>query len=194
MSDKNPKILFLGYNNKQTKIIDALIQKNCEVTHCDSPIDFKGYDLIICFGYRHIISKKTIKSTHSPIINLHVSYLPFNKGAHPNFWSFYDNTPSGVTIHLIDEGLDTGPIIYQKRVFFSKSEIRFTDTYQRLINEIEWLFIKNLDNILNGNWIAKPQVGDGSKHHSKELPKDFSGWNSIIEKEIKRLKTLKKNE
>lgn len=194
LSDQNPKILFLGYNNKQTKIIDALIRENCVVTHSEDPIDLTGYDFIICFGYRHIISKKTIGTIKSPIINLHISYLPFNKGAHPNFWSFYDNTPPGVTIHLIDEGLDTGPIIYQKKVNFKKSEIRFTETYKRLINEIESLFIEHIGDILNENWSATPQKGNGSKHYSKDLPKKFLGWNSIIKEEIERLKTLEKNE
>ena len=52
------------------------------------------------------------------IINLHISYLPYNKGAHPNFWSFADNTPSGVTIHEVNENLDSGNIIFQKKIEF----------------------------------------------------------------------------
>jgi hypothetical protein len=81
-----------------------------------------NYDLIISFGYRHIISKEIIKSVNCPIINLHISYLPYNRGAHPNFWSFYDKTPSGVTIHLVNEGIDTGPIIYQRHIIFDNNE------------------------------------------------------------------------
>ncbi len=59
------------------------------------------------------------------IINLHISFLPWNRGAHPNFWSFYDDTPKGVTIHLIDEGIDTGAIIYQKEITFDRNEKTF---------------------------------------------------------------------
>ena len=47
-----------------------------------------------------------------------MSYLPFNRGAHPNFWSFVDNTPSGVSIVEIDKGIDTGPVIYKKKIKF----------------------------------------------------------------------------
>ena len=112
------KILFLGYDRNKTKIIDQLINANCEVHHSKGVIQKVDYDLIISFGYCKIINRSILDRIKCPIINLHISYLPFNRGAHPNFWSFFDNTPSGVTIHLIDEGIDTGPIIYQKIVKF----------------------------------------------------------------------------
>ena len=41
-----------------------------------------------------------------PIVNLHISYLPFNRGSHPNYWSFVENTPKGVSIHEIDEQIE----------------------------------------------------------------------------------------
>ena len=85
-----------------------------------------NYDLVISFGYRHILKKSLIKQYKAPIINLHISYLPWNRGSHPNFWSFYDNTETGVTIHLIvDDKIDAGPILYRKRVIFSKKESTF---------------------------------------------------------------------
>lgn len=79
-----------------------------------------------------------------PIINLHISYLPGNRGAHPNFWSFYDETPSRVSIHLIDTGIDTGPILFQKYVDFNQDEKAFSQTYKKLVIEIEKLFIENI--------------------------------------------------
>ncbi len=44
-----------------------------------------------------------------------MGYLPFNRGAHPNFWSFMEKTPSGVTMHEINSGIDKGKIIVQKK-------------------------------------------------------------------------------
>ena len=74
------------------------------------------------------------------ILNLHISYLPFNKGTHPNFWSFAENTPSGVTIHKINKKIDSGNIIYQKILDFelnkNKKKLTFKDTYSVLISEI----------------------------------------------------------
>ena len=181
------KILFLGYDRTQTIIIDALVASGCEVYHTQHPIKAIHYDLIISFGYRYVLKKEIIDSASCPIFNLHISYLPYNRGTHPNFWSFYENTPSGVTIHLVDEGIDTGPIVYQKYVNFDRQEITYKQTYYRLIEEIEMLFITNLDDILNGNWVAKPQLGRGTFHKFKDLPKEFTGWDSKIKDEVRRL-------
>ena len=186
--NKKKKVLFLGYNEKQTRIIDELIKNECMVDYTNDKIsDELDYDIIISFGYRHIIKKNIIKDIPCPIFNLHISYLPYNRGSHPNFWSFYDNTPSGVTIHLVDEGIDTGPIVYQKYVKFLKSETTFLQTYSRLIEEVEDLFLKNLNNILNNKWVPIRQIGKGSYHKKSDLPKNFSGWNSNIFDELKRL-------
>ncbi len=188
---KNPskKILFLGYDRAKTRLIDALIAHNCEVHYSNQPIDKVNYDLIISFGYRHIFKKEVIEAVKCPIVNLHIAYLPFNRGAHPNFWSFYEGTQSGVSIHLIDAGIDTGAILFQKQVNFN-DEIRFTQTYNRLMNEIENLFVANISNIIECDWIAKPQIGNGSFHLAQDLPQQFKGWDCIIADEIKRLKQI----
>ena len=75
-------------------------------------------EMIISYGYRHIIKKSIIEYVKGNIINLHISYLPWNRGADPNLWSFLENSPKGVTIHYIDEGIDTGDIITQKKIRF----------------------------------------------------------------------------
>jgi len=188
---KNPKkrILFLGYDENQTSIISALVSNNCSVDHTADKIFETGkYDLVISSGYRHILKKETIENFSCPIINLHISYLPYNRGAHPNFWSFYENTPSGVTIHLIDEGIDTGDIIFQKYVNFSDLDNSFRKTYLILKKELEILFIKNIDKIINDTWKSVKQKGVGTHHFLKDLPVNFSGWDSIIKVEIERLK------
>ena len=115
------KISFLGYGKDETRLIYELEKRGCIVKVFNQQIintDVAESDLIICFGYRHILKNNFLSQCRCPIVNLHTSYLPFNRGAHPNFWSFYDNTPSGVSIHLIDKGIDTGPILFQKKISF----------------------------------------------------------------------------
>ena len=72
---------------------------------------------IISYGYDKIISKDVISEYKDSIINLHISYLPYNRGSHPNLWSHLENTPIGVAIHRIDEGIDTGPILLRKKIY-----------------------------------------------------------------------------
>ena len=185
------KILFLGYAPEQTTLVEELVRAQCEVWHTAEKIQTTvGYDLVISFGYRHIISKEVIESSSAPIINLHISYLPWNRGAHPNFWSFYDCTPSGVTIHLIDEGMDTGAIIYQRYVNFNQEENTYRKTYNRLISEIEKLFTDNLNEIISKKFIATPQRRQGTYHSVANLPKEFGGWDSEISKEVVRLDAI----
>ena len=50
-------------------------------------------------------------------LNVHPSLLPANRGPDPLFWTFHDgHRETGVTIHLMDEGLDTGPIVAQQKI------------------------------------------------------------------------------
>ncbi len=177
------KILFLGYGDKDSNLISVIGDKSCvsrvdytkEVTN-----DFSGYDLVISYGYQHIIKAESLAAIKCPILNLHLSYLPFNRGSDPNYWSFVENTPNGVTIHEINSGVDTGPIIYQKYVNFDKGEKTFSDTYDRLRAEIEQLFMGNIDHILAGDYQAEKQRGFGSHHKKADLPEDMGDWRVNI--------------
>jgi methionyl-tRNA formyltransferase len=182
------KILFLGYAPDQTSLISELAEANCEIWHTDKIIEStEGFELVVSYGYRHILKKDVINSSSAPIINLHISYLPWNRGAHPNFWSFFDSTPSGVSIHVIDEGVDTGPIIYQRYVNFTKNESSFSKTYKRLVTEIELLFKENIEEIISLGFTAVPQRRRGTYHRVSDLPIDFAGWDSEIQTEVVRL-------
>ncbi len=101
------------------------------------------------------------------IINLHISYLPWNRGADPNLWSFLDNAPKGVTTHYIDAGLDTGRILIQEEISF-----RYNDTprtsYERLAAAIEILFRKSWPRIREGKAQSFPQPQGGSSHRLKD--------------------------
>ena len=180
LSDPRARVLFLGYGPDRTPLPDALIGRRCEVWNTDARIaSTQGYDLVVSFGYRHILKPAVIDSSPAPIINLHVSYLPWNRGAHPNFWSFFDCTPSGVSIHLVDAGVDTGPILYQRYVNFAGDETTFARTYDRLIAEIEALFVENIDAIVAGSYRPMPQRRQGSYHRAADLPREFAAGTDI---------------
>ena len=160
---KLKKCLFLGYDSKKISLINFLKSKKVNVLeHKNKILSYKTakeFDFIISFGYRKIISKKIINKLNRPIINLHISYLPYNRGAYSNFWSFIKNTPKGVTIHEIDNGIDTGKIIFRKKVYFKLNEkTTFKSTYKVLILEIEKLFKKNYKSIVAKSYRSKKQL------------------------------------
>jgi len=195
------KILFLGYSKKETKIIETLKEnKNYQIFNTNKKIKLKNLDninLVISFGYKHLISEDILKKRKN-IINLHISYLPYNKGAHPNFWSFAENTPSGVTIHKVNKGIDTGNIIYQKLLDFelnkNRKKLTFRKTYLTLISEIENLFIVNSKNLLNNEYDEFEQMGNGTYHDSYDLPVILKSWNQNIFKTINKYNIELSNE
>lgn len=169
---KKMKILFLG--NCDNLVLNYLknIGEDVEQTMEKINTEFvKNYDFIISYGYRHIIKKNIIDLFPRRIINLHISYLPWNKGADPNLWSFIDDTPKGVTIHHIDQGVDTGDIIVQKLVHLDNNYTLKT-SYDKLQNEIQELFKEKWQDIKNGNFIGvKQNSKDGSIHRMKDKEK-----------------------
>ena len=181
-------ILFLGYEENQ--IINFLNQHNDVVVWSDKVnTEFVSqFDYVVSYGYLHILKNDVIKACKNGIINLHISYLPFNRGFHPNLWSFIDDTKKGVTIHLIDEGIDTGDILFQKEVFFGSEEDTLKKTYNRLKQEIEILFINNWDNIISKNYIRTKQEGSGSFHLKKDLDNCnlINGWETKIGDVVKK--------
>tara|TARA_B100000700_G_C14638429_1_gene666205 strand:+ start:53 stop:619 length:567 start_codon:yes stop_codon:yes gene_type:complete len=182
------KILFLGYSSKETKIIDFLKKKNLSVTTIgNKKVNLKllkKFHLCLSFGYRKIIGKEIISNLKRPIINLHISYLPYNKGSHPNYWSFVKKTPKGVTIHEMDKGIDTGKIVVQKKVKFRiTKKTTFRDTYYKLRNEIEKLFIKNYKKIILLKYKSKKQKKIKFSKN-KKISNNFN-WNIPITKHLK---------
>ncbi len=89
-------------------------------------------DLVLLAGYMRLIGKDLIKSYRNRIINIHPALLPSFKGLHAQQQAFdYGVKVSGCTVHFVDEGMDTGPIIIQKCV-----PVLEDDTVETLANRI----------------------------------------------------------
>ncbi len=194
------KILLLG--EKSNLLVNKLLSlgHNADII-CDKITieTAKKYDFLISFGYRYILKKDVIDFFPDKIVNLHISLLPYNRGADPNLWSYLEDTPKGVTIHYIDESVDTGNIILQKEVQDDIQNDTLKTSYDRLISEIVMLFNNNAENILNGSISSYPQtinnvnaIGGGetgSLHRIKDKNKylhliELKMWDTPV-KELK---------
>jgi methionyl-tRNA formyltransferase len=70
---------------------------------------------VACFSQR--IPRAVLDLPPLGCLNVHPSLLPVNRGPEPLFWTFREGSQhTGVTIHLMDEGMDTGPIVEQEVV------------------------------------------------------------------------------
>ncbi len=184
------KVIFLGYSYKDSKLI-FFFKKNINISVTQRKnlpkLSFlKKFDLIVSYGLRKKIPSSYIKLCRGKMINLHISYLPHNKGAHPNFWSWVKNTPKGVSIHLISEKIDAGDIIFQKKINFPNNNITFRKSYNILRDELEDLLIRNFNKILSGNFTPKKQKKIGSINFKKNLPNNFNSWDIKISEYLKK--------
>lgn len=80
-------------------------------------------DLIVVIGTR-IISKKVLSAVNCQFINTHAGITPKYRGGHGTYWALVNNDleNSGVTVHFVDEGIDTGNIINQSVVIPTRAD------------------------------------------------------------------------
>lgn len=171
-------ILFLSHKNKKTKLINFFKNKKYDIFFSNKPIklinNLKKFDLIISFDQLNILEKNYTNNCKRPIINLSTSYLPYYGGSDQNIWSFINNTPTGVTIHEINKRFDKKNIIYQKLIPFDLNKdksLKLKQINRMLILEVENLFIKKFDKIINQKYLMYKAVEIDSLKEIKKFPK-----------------------
>lgn len=168
------KVLFLGNADSPLIPFIELTDKVVQTAEKITPEFARDFDFLISYGYRHILKKELLDVFRNSdgyidkAINLHISFLPWNRGADPNLWSHVKETPKGVTIHYMDEGLDTGDIIAQEEVEFDRQTDTLGTSYNKLQIAIQKLFKDNWQLIKTGQCPRNKQQGIGSYHHSRD--------------------------
>ncbi len=141
-------ILLLTHKNNETFDIDDYLKEeghHVETTSTKAPFDLPKeefgdeWDLGISVHYSHILKKEHIEKFTHGVINIHPSLLPHGRGADPCLWSLFDGKPCGITIHWVDEGIDTGNILFQLPVEPSLLETG-QSLYSKLISYYKHIF------------------------------------------------------
>ena len=175
---RNTEIAMVISNNKNAKALERAEKHNIP-SCCISPKDFESRevfnktllrtltdlnpDLIVLAGFMVVIPPEMIRAFKNRIINIHPSLIPSFCGTGYYGLRVHEAALargvkiSGATVHFVDEGTDTGPIILQKAV-----EVKPTDTpevlQRRIMEEAEWQIMpKAIDLIAAG----KVKVVDG---------------------------------
>ena len=73
--------------------------------------------VVVVSGTR-ILSRAVLAAVDAPFINLHAGITPRYRGVHGGYWALHrgDAEHAGVSVHLVDPGIDTGPVLYQARI------------------------------------------------------------------------------
>lgn len=114
-------------------------------------------NFVFLAGYMRILGHLLVDTFRHRIVNIHPSLLPIYPGVNSYHRAFEDKvSESGVTIHLVDAGIDTGPILLQEK--FPRLE---TDTLADFIQrgkELEWKMYPKILEMLNGSVTLHPGV------------------------------------
>ncbi len=129
-----------------------------KISNVESKIKKLKPDLIVVAGYGEIIPKQILDIPKYSSLNIHPSLLPKYRGASPVQFTVLDgNEKTGVTIILITEKLDQGPILSSLEYLIKDSEV----TYQKLEKELaNWgaqLLIKTVPKWIKGQIKPQPQ-------------------------------------
>ena len=121
-------------------------------------------DLGLSVLFDYILKEAFLELFPLGCLNLHPALLPYNRGQYPNVWSIIEDTPSGVTLHYIDRGIDTGDVVAQKEV-----PVEPTDTgeslYQRLEQACIQLFCEVWPMVIGHNVKRIPQIREAGTYH-----------------------------
>ncbi len=115
-----------------------------------SRIKESSIDLVCLAGFMRILSPEFIQAFPKKIINIHPSLLPAFPGLHAQKQALdYGVKLAGCTVHFVDEGVDTGPIICQASVPVYDDDIEETLS-ERILEEEHKLYPKAIESIMNG--------------------------------------------
>jgi methionyl-tRNA formyltransferase len=110
---------------------------------------------VACFTLR--VPRRLLALPPFGCLNVHPSLLPRGRGVEPVFWTLRRGEPeTGVSIHLMDAGFDTGPILLQERVPVPEG-VRLPDLERELSERGARLLVQAIDGLLAGTIVPRPQ-------------------------------------
>lgn len=154
-----PLIAFLDYFDIKWFVVENDMQKLLEI------ITEKNIRLLLSISYKYIFKEPLFSLKNTILINLHPGILPYYRGWLSVPWAIYNNESHvGYTYHLINSGIDSGPIILKEKFPISNTSNAFNLHFNMMNRAID-----QLDKIISGDWVPVAQVGIG-KYYKNLLP------------------------
>lgn len=120
--------------------------------------------VVAVYGTR-ILKPATLAAASAPFINYHAGINPKYRGQHPGYWALAEGDPenAGVTVHLVDIGVDTGAVLYQARVRFDPEDTIASYQHLQAAHALP-LFARAIEDALQGR-LAPRQVDLPSRQY-----------------------------
>jgi methionyl-tRNA formyltransferase len=138
------------------------------IRYCIPLISLINPDLIIVGGFPYRFPQEILSIPRYGVVNIHPSLLPKYRGPCPQPWHFLNGErESGVTIHLMDEHIDTGPIVAQEKIMINERD-NYDSLCSKQIIITPDLVINTIEDIATGR--AKPISQDESEASYHPMP------------------------
>lgn len=158
----NPKAYVIERAKKMGIPFTVFSPKNYEnraayETELLKQLEINAVDLIVLAGYMRIIGPTVLMAYANRILNIHPSLLPSFPGRNSIQDAFEANEKeTGVTVHFVDEGVDTGPIIAQEKVIILPEDT--VDSLEAKIHQVEnRLFPQVIQKVIENKTIKKSE-------------------------------------
>jgi len=124
-------------------------------------------DYIVSVHFPHILRRPLLDLPGSGVLNLHPSYLPYNRGWHTPTWAILDGTPAGASLHFVDESVDTGDVVCRRQIDIDPADTAHTLYLKLKALEVE-VFRQGWQQIRSGCRTAIPQCAEQATVHRRQ--------------------------
>ena len=186
-------LLLLTGAPRSDRIKNFLMDQADSLVVCDKPLTLeycqqKKIDFMVVHGYAPIIKTPVVSAYRHKIVNLHNTFLPWGRGLMGNVWSFFEDTPKGVSLYFVDTGVDTGKIIAREQVELSM-DLTLQSSWNRLMDRLEHLFMDQWEKIVSGNCepASQDSLGNAGSFHNRGLSDQLLSivghdWNTPVQR------------
>lgn len=189
---KNDNDWYRGVDEVADKFnLNLYEEKNINDQNFFNKIKSLSLDLIVCVNFDQILKKDIINLPTIGCINTHASLLPKYRGRAPLNWAMINGEEySGVTVHFIDEGIDTGDIILQEKIKIDE-DYYISDLLNKVKNIYPKIVLDSIRSLESNNFnLIKPDLSKGfyvNKRTKDDGEIDFSKPSKGIMNFIKAL-------
>lgn len=160
----NIPIIFLSGSINSESSLNAILEK--------SP------DLLLSIGGNQIFKKPLIELAKLGCLNLHTAPLPKYRGLMPSFWVLKNQEPrTAVSVFYVDEGIDSGPILVQKKIELSGQ------SQDELIRQTKKIgmdcIVKAVEKILAGDTATIPNDDEYMTYYSFPTKRDVKEFRRV---------------
>ena len=164
-----------------SKAIDVIAEEQNIPILCGKPKDAGvmdqvrewAPDMVVVIGYQFFLPDEFLNIPPMGVVNFHTSLLPRHCGRHPGFWTiWYGDKQSGMAVHFMDSGLDTGEIAYKNYIDLEDGDT-VDSLYDRIWKSDEAVVKQLLDDIETDSVPRTPQVKSDYTYNYVPHEKDF---------------------